>query len=89
MFGFGKKIHKREGELAAKRLSEIVREKNLSPQEFLMQADTLVFDALRSIGIMEKLSNGAYKEICQLAVVMGERQYTMDDVNRVLKHFKG
>ena len=89
MFGFGKKIHKGEGEVAAVRLSEIVKEKALSPQEFLMQADTLIFEALRSVGITEELSNAAYKEICQLAIVMGDRQYSMDDVNRILKHFKG
>jgi len=88
MFGFGKKIHKLEGETAAKCLADMVKDRGLSPQEFLMQADTLVFEALEKVGIWEKLSNDAYKEICQLAVLMGNQQYTRADIDRVLKHFK-
>ena len=89
MFGFAKKIHKLEGETAAKCLADMMEDRGLSPQEFVMQADTLVLEALERVGIWEKLSNDAYKEICQLAVLMGNEQYTKANVDKVLKHFKG
>ena len=63
MFGFAKKIHKLEGETAAKCLADMMKDRGLSPQEFVMQADTLVLEALERVGIWEKLSNDAYKEI--------------------------
>ena len=45
MFGFAKKIHKLEGETAAKCLADMMKDRGLSPQEFVMQADTLVLEA--------------------------------------------
>ena len=48
-----------------------------------------MFDALLSVGISEDLSDKAYREICQLALLMNNGLYSAADVNRVLKSFKG
>ena len=56
MFGFGKKkLHKSEGELAARRLAEMTKDRGLSYWDFLKQSEKLLSEALSSMGISDDL----------------------------------
>tara|TARA_B100000886_G_C20419714_1_gene490946 strand:+ start:2016 stop:2204 length:189 start_codon:yes stop_codon:yes gene_type:complete len=60
MFGFGKKkLHKSEGERAARRLAEITENRELSHWDFVKQSEKLVPEALSSVRISDDLSNQA------------------------------
>ena len=90
MFGFGKKkLHKSEGEGAARRLAEITKNRELSPWDFVKQSEKLVPEALSSVRISDDLSNQAKAEIALLAWEMTKEDYSKAEVNFPLKSFKG
>ena len=90
MFGFGKKkLHKSEGERAARRLAEMIRNRELSYWDFLKQSEKLVPEALSSVGISEDLSNQAKAQIALLAWEMNKEEYSGAEVDEILKSFKG
>ena len=89
MFGFGKKkLHKSEGERAARRLAEITTYRELSYLDFVKQSEKLVPEALSSVGISQDLSNKAKAEIALLAWEMTKEEYSKAEVSFLLKSFK-
>ena len=89
MFGFGKKkLHKSEGERAARRLAEITTYRELSYLDFVKQSENLVPEALSSVGISQDLSNKAKAEIALLAWEMTKEEYSEAEVSFLLKSFK-
>tara|TARA_B100000161_G_C33187161_1_gene254150 strand:- start:97 stop:369 length:273 start_codon:yes stop_codon:yes gene_type:complete len=89
MFGFGKKkLHKSEGERAARRLAEITTYRELSYLDFVKQSEKLVPEALSSVGISQDLSNKAKAEIALLAWEMTKEEYSEAEVSFLLKSFK-
>ena len=90
MFGFcKKKLHKTEGEKAARRLAEITKNRGLSHWDFLKQSETLLSEALSSVGISDDLSNKAKGEIGALAWEMTKEEYSGAEVDDLLRSFKG
>ena len=90
MFGFGKKkLHRSDGERAARRLAEITKNRELPYWDFVKQSEKLVPEALSSVGISEDLSNKAKAEIALLAWEMTKKDYSEAEVNSLLKSFKG
>jgi len=90
MFGFGKKkLHRSEGERAARRLAEITKNRELSYWDFVKQSEKLVPEALSSVGISEDLSNKAKAEIALLAWEMTKQEYSGAEVDDLLRSFKG
>ena len=90
MFGFcKKKLHKSEGERAARRLAEITTYRELSYLDFVKQSEKLVPEALSSVGISQDLSNKAKAEIALLAWEMIKEEYSEAEVDYLLKSFKG
>ena len=89
MFGFGKKkLHKSEGERAARRLAEITTYRELSYLDFVKQSEKLVPEALSSVGISQDLSNKAKAEIALLAWEMTKEEYSEAEVSFLLESFK-
>ena len=82
------KIYKQEAEIAAMRLADIREQKKLSYKEFLMQVETLLQEALRSVGIGEELSNDQCKQIAQLSVRYSEnKMMAAAEAHKILKDF--
>ena len=90
MFGFGKKkLHKSEGERAARRLAEMTKDRGLSYWDFLKQSEKLLSEALSSVGISDDFSKIAKGEIGALAWEMTKEDYSGAEVDDLLKSFKG
>tara|TARA_B100001146_G_C15900562_1_gene314326 strand:- start:200 stop:484 length:285 start_codon:yes stop_codon:yes gene_type:complete len=88
LFKGNAKIYKQEASIAAMRLTDIREQKNLSSEEFLMQVETLLEEALRSVGIWEELSNDQCKQIAQLSVRYSEnKKITTEEAHKILKDF--
>ena len=78
-----------EGERAARRLAEMIRNRELSYWDFLQQSGKLVPEALSSVGISEDLSNQAKAQIALLAWEMNKEEYSGAEVDEILESFKG
>ena len=84
---FKSKIFKEEAEMAALNISENLKNGSLSLEVFISDAENIVLEYLRNIGINEKLSNDQYKNITQMAVLFaqGKNSKRIEDLKKIFK----
>ncbi|MDA8852028.1 hypothetical protein N9I63_01400 [Hyphomicrobiales bacterium] len=84
---FKSKIYKVEAEMAALNISTDLKSGSLSPETLVVNAETIVIEYLRNIGINEKLSSDQYKNICQMAVLFaqGNNIKKIEDLKKIFK----